>query len=243
MPFAVPPWAWIYKWSRCIKVLFLADCVDEEVRKVRLSVNGNSCLEIHSNWFQITLDIQAENSLSGFCQVHLCLKSVHKKKSETKACFISWMKYQSYTSFNSDSTLIRLISLIKHQHVPRTGQSSSKRFFRLIPRWGPAEYFILKTEIGCPVLFTRAAFCLRCEEMDRQNKTPGQSIEATDWNVRCFVFQPASHVQLSWRCAGVHEGQLRDSLSWKLRSFSVHLSFRPGSDCFFFLLLHICYKQ
>lgn len=149
------------------------------------------------------------------------------------------MKYRSFTSFNSDSTLIRLISLIKHQHVPRIEKSSSKCFFRLIPRWDPAEYFSLKAEIGCPVLFTGAAFCLRREEMDRQNKTPGQSIEATDWNVRCFVFQPASHVRLSWRCAGVHWGQLRDSLSWKLRCFRVHLSFRPGSDCFFSAAAHL----
>lgn len=120
-----------------------------------------------------------------------------------------------------------------------------------------AEYFILKAEIRCLVPFTPPALCLPCEGIDRQSQILGhpcssrvrRAIEGTDWNLRYFAFQPASHVCVSWCCTVAAKLQLRDSYVLETKTFSDHLSQRPSSGCLFkikdtfFICIHFCFSD
>lgn len=99
-----------------------------------------------------------------------------------------------------------------------------------ISDWTPAEYFILKAAILCLVPFTPPALCLRCEGIDRQTKPNTRSAtllrwdgllrwQIETWDILFFSF--ASRVHVSWCCAEAAKVQLRDSLSWKLRSLAI----------------------
>lgn len=69
------------------------------------------------------------------------------------------------------------------------------------------------------------------------------SIEATGWNRRdVFVFQPPSHVRLCDAVLEVMRGQLRDSLSWKLRC-SVFTWASAQAQIAFCLQLDTCCKE
>lgn len=97
-----------------------------------------------------------------------------------------------------------------------------QQFFRLIPHQAPATYF--KAAIECPMQFTRSAFCHRCKELvqtkqnTRSEGCQSQTVSRQRVETReRFCFSASVSCPTLWLYVGVHEGQPRDRLSWKLR--------------------------